>query len=91
MVRMQTDQGWQKQAKVVGKANRPRSYVVESEGKRYDRNRRHLLKVNEEREVDDEIKRLEESLMNMQCSSTRSPEKNNPVVPESTKEKPKIQ
>jgi hypothetical protein len=47
IVRMQTSRGYDKKAVVVGNANRPNSYIVESDGKRYERNRKHLLKVSE--------------------------------------------
>jgi hypothetical protein len=49
VVRMQTTNGFEHLATVVRKTNRPRSYVVETDGRLYERNRRHLLKVNEKR------------------------------------------
>ena len=46
-VRMQTPSGYQKLAVVKRAAPGPRSFVVESDGREYIRNRRHLLPVNE--------------------------------------------
>ncbi len=60
-VRMQTSSGYKKLAVVKRHAKGPRSYVVESNGKEYVRNRRHLLPVKEsvpvhaETNEDDEI------------------------------------
>ena len=47
-VRMQTDRGYDQEAEIVRHSNKPRSYVVQSNGKQYERNRRHLLPVIEE-------------------------------------------
>uniref|UniRef100_A0A672MIM7 Integrase catalytic domain-containing protein n=1 Tax=Sinocyclocheilus grahami TaxID=75366 RepID=A0A672MIM7_SINGR len=46
-VRMETTCGFDKLATVSGKALQPNSYVVQSNGKAYVRNRRHLLQVPE--------------------------------------------
>jgi uncharacterized protein YbaR (Trm112 family) len=46
-VRIETNKGFGHLAQVVGKAERPRSYLVESEGRLYERNRKHLLPVKE--------------------------------------------
>jgi len=54
-VRMQTSSGHRKLAVVKRHAKGPRSYVVESNGKEYVRNRRHLLPVKESMPVDAEI------------------------------------
>ena len=47
VVRLQTDKGYQKVGVVKQPAPQPRSYIVEAEGKKYRRNRRHLLSVPE--------------------------------------------
>ena len=47
IVRIQGKKGYDRLAKVIGKADRPNSYVVKSNGREYERNRRHLLVVNE--------------------------------------------
>ena len=47
VVRMETKKGFDKPAQVVAYSNKPRSYIVESDGRKYERNRRHLLKVAE--------------------------------------------
>lgn len=47
-VRVQTELGFDQVAKVAGPAQQPNSYVIASQGKRYIRNRRHLLQVNED-------------------------------------------
>ncbi|ROK31190.1 hypothetical protein DPX16_4141 [Anabarilius grahami] len=46
-VRMETTRGFDRLATVSGKALQPNSYVVQSHGKTYVRNRRHLLRVTE--------------------------------------------
>lgn len=43
VVRLQTTKGYDKVGIVKKKCTEPRSYVVESEGKEYRRNRRHIL------------------------------------------------
>ena len=48
IVRMETDKGFEKIGKIVKEADRPRGYVVEINGKQYERNRKHLLKVEEQ-------------------------------------------
>ena len=49
VVRMQTDKGFQRLAVVKSSRDRPRSYIVTSDGADYVRNRRHLLPVSEPR------------------------------------------
>ena len=44
---METARGFDKIARVITIADRPRSYVVESDGRQYERNRKHLLAVEE--------------------------------------------
>ena len=46
-VRLQTDKGYDKVGYVKKVDELPRSYIVESEGREFRRNRRHLLYVNE--------------------------------------------
>ena len=53
IVRIQTDKGFNKLAVVKSRAQEPRSYIVQSDGKRYRRNRKHLLKVREKPEEED--------------------------------------
>ena len=47
IVRMETAKGFDKLAKVISSAYRPKSYVVEADGRLYERNRKHLLAVKE--------------------------------------------
>ena len=47
VVRLQTQKGHDKMGVVRKKCDEPRSYMVESEGKEYRRNRRHILPVLE--------------------------------------------
>ncbi len=47
VVRMQGKKRFDRLAKVLRLVNRPNSYVVEHKGKLFERNRRHLLAVNE--------------------------------------------
>ncbi|KAL2083268.1 hypothetical protein ACEWY4_021041 [Coilia grayii] len=54
MVRVQTERRFDQVARVEGPAQQPNSYVIASQGKSYIRNRRHLLKVNEDPPASDE-------------------------------------
>ena len=47
-VRVQTERGFDHVARVQGPAQQPNSYVIASQGKNYIRNRRHLLRVDED-------------------------------------------
>lgn len=47
VVRLQTTKGYDKLGIVKKKCAEPRSYIIESEGKEYRRNRRHILPVKE--------------------------------------------
>ena len=51
VVQMQTPKGYNQLGFVVRAAEQPRSYVVKSQDQEYQRNRRHLLKVPEQKEV----------------------------------------
>ena len=46
-VRVQEGKRFEKKGEIVKEANRPRSYIVNVDGKLYERNRRHLRKVEE--------------------------------------------
>lgn len=47
VVRIEKDGKFGKKGEVIRLASRPRSYIVKADGKYYERNRRHLLKVKE--------------------------------------------
>ena len=53
-VRMQTAKGYDRIGVVKKVAKEPRSYIVESDGKEYRRNRRHLLAVPERNPIKEE-------------------------------------
>ena len=53
-VRMQTPKGYDQTGIIKGLTPHNRSYIVESNNKRYRRNRRHLLKISDEQPIPDQ-------------------------------------
>ena len=47
-VRIETEKGFTKIGRTLKRAERPRGFIVESEGATYERNRKHLLRVDED-------------------------------------------
>ena len=47
IVRLEQDGKYEKKGKVISKSTRPRGYEVNVNGRLYERNWKHLLKVNE--------------------------------------------
>lgn len=47
IVRLEQDGKYERKGKVISKSTRPRGYVVNVNGRLYERNRKYLLKVNE--------------------------------------------
>ena len=82
VIRMQTPKGYDKLGFVVRAAEQPRSFLVKSQGQEYQRNRRHLLKVPEQSEVDEKNAVVEESPAAEELAKTKEKEteKNSNVV-----------
>ena len=47
-VRIETEKGFTKIGRILKRAERPRGFIVESEGSTFERNRKHLLRVDED-------------------------------------------
>ena len=58
-VRIETEKGFTKIGRILQRAERPRGFIVESEGATYERNRKHLLRVDED--IPDEPARKQEA------------------------------
>jgi hypothetical protein len=51
-IKLDNEKQWSKPANVISQTEEPRSYLVESDGKIYRRNRRHLMKVPDNTDMD---------------------------------------
>ena len=47
-VRIETEKGFTKIGRILKRAERPRGFIIESEGSTFERNRKHLLRVDED-------------------------------------------
>ena len=50
-MRIETNKGFQRKGIIIDKTTIPQSYVVEVDGRKLERNRKHLRKVEEEKPV----------------------------------------
>ena len=78
VIRVKTKKGHRELAVVKRKSNEPRSYIIEKDGKVYRRNRRHLLKSNEDPPVQNYW--LESYLANQPTAADNSQTVNSPVM-----------
>lgn len=87
VVRIQTTKGYDKLGVIKQIGKEPRSYIVQSNGREYRRNRRHLLAVQEnitkvKEEDSDEPDNISLDLDGQQASINTIPEETNNMVPD---------
>ena len=71
-----------KKGTVISETSNPRSYIVNMNGRSYRRNRRHLLKVKEEPEIEYEQETIQESTSQQEMIEESTPDTTQDIQPQ---------